>query len=333
SSPKNAGPRANRIDVTKLALDVTLFVAGTFVAFLLRLDAAPTASQFALALAFSLPVKAVAYWALNLHRQSWSNVAFRDLGGLAVLGLSVAIVGSLLLVAFGTTVGIPRSIAALDGTLTFLLLAAVRSAARYRHEHHQATVIGPDFRKRVLVVGAGEAGALVVRELLRHPETGMKPVAFLDDDPNKVGKRVASVPVLGRISDAHKVIAERKIDEVLIAIPSKGGQDVRNVIEHVRRARPNLTYKIIPGMFEVLAGRVDLRRIREVDIDDLLGRTPVQLDTDSIQGYLRGKRVMITGAGGSIGSELVRQICRFEPADLILFGHGENSIYALEREL
>ncbi len=331
--PSLVSPRANRAYVTKVLVDLAILLAGTFFAFLLRLDAAPTAGQFLLALAFALPIKVTAYLLLNLHRQSWSNVAFRDLGALAGLGLVVAVVGSLPLLIFGPAIGVPRSIAALDGTITFLLLAAVRSAARYRHEQHQATVIGPDFRKRVLVVGAGEAGALVVREMLRHPETGMKPVAYLDDDPSKVGTRVASVPVLGRISDAHKVIAERKIDEVLIAIPSKVGQDVRNVIEHVRRARPNLTYKIIPGMYEVLSGRVDLRRIREVDIDDLLGRPPIRLDTDSILGYLRGKRVMITGAGGSIGSELVRQICRFEPSDLILFGHGENSIYALEREL
>src|SRR5690606_18393886 len=263
----------------------------------------------------------------------WSNVTFHDLGGLALLGGFVIAVGTVAIVALGGASVVPRSIPALDGTLTFLLMAAARAAARYRHEQHQATVVGPDFRKRVLVVGAGEAGALVVRELLRHPETGMKPVAFLDDDPSKVGQRVASVPVLGRVADAARVIPERDIDEVLIAIPSKGGNEVRNVIEQVRRARPNLTYKIVPGMYEVVSGQVDLRRIREVDIDDLLGRPPVRLDTDSILGYLRGKRVMITGAGGSIGSELVRQICRFEPADLILFGHGENSIYALEREL
>ncbi len=305
----------------------------TVAAFLLRLDGLPAAGPLLIAVSVSLVLKLGAYWTLNLHRQSWSNIAFRDLGVLVLLGVFVAVVGSLALVLFGPAVGIPRSIAVLDGTLTFLLMAAVRSAARYRHEQHQATVIGPDFRKRVLVVGAGEAGALVVRELLRHPETGMKPVAFLDDDPTKAGQRVASVPVLGRVADAHKVIPERQIDEVLIAIPSKGGNEVRNVIEQVRRARPNLTYKIIPGMYEVLSGRVDLRRIREVDIDDLLGRPSVNLDTDSIVGYLRGKRVMITGAGGSIGSELVRQICRFEPSDLILFGHGENSIYALEREL
>ncbi len=317
----------------KLVLDMFAFALGTVAAFLLRLDGLPAAGTLLLAVVVSFALKAFAYRLLNLHKQSWSNVAFRDLGGLAVLGAFVAVVGTLALLVGGPAAGIPRSIAVLDGTLTFLLLAAIRSAARYRHEHYQATVIGPDFRKRVLVVGAGEAGALVVRELLRHPETGMKPVAFLDDDPSKVGQRVASVPVLGRVSDAEKVIPERQIDEVLIAIPSKGGNEVRNVIEQVRRARPNLTYKIIPGMYEVLAGRVDLRRIREVDIDDLLGRPAVKLDTDSIHGYLRGKRVMITGAGGSIGSELVRQICRFDPADLILFGHGENSIYALEREL
>ncbi len=345
SDPMMAGPssgtpvrsrrarRLSRLTTVRLVVDTLVATAGTFIAFLLRLESLPEARPFLIALAVSLALKVIAYFAVNLHRRSWSNVTFRDLGGLALLGAFVVVAGTSLLVLGGVAAGIPRSLAALDGTVTFLLMAAVRAAARYRHEQHQATVVGPDFRKRVLVVGAGEAGALVVRELLRHPETGMKPVAFLDDDPSKVGQRVASVPVLGRVADAARVIREREIDEVLIAIPSHGGGEVRNVIEQVRRARPNLTYKIIPGMYEVLAGKVDLRRIREVDIEDLLGRPPVHLDVGSILGYLRGKRVMITGAGGSIGSELVRQICRFEPAELILFGHGENSIYTLEREL
>ncbi len=325
--------RLSRRMTGRLVIDAVAVTAGTLLAFVLRLESLPEARPFLLALAVSLALKAVAYFSFDLHRRTWSNVSFRDLGALALLGGFVAVAGSAALMIGGSAVGIPRSVAVLDGTVTFLLMAAVRAAARYRHEQHQATVVGPDFRKRVLVVGAGEAGALVARELLRHPETGMKPVAFLDDDPSKVGQRVASVPVLGRVADAARVILEREIDEVLIAIPSHGGNDVRNVIEQVRRARPNLTYKIVPGMYEVLAGKVDLKRIREVDIEDLLGRSPVHLDVGSILGYLRGKRVMITGAGGSIGSELVRQICRFEPAELILFGHGENSIYTLEREL
>jgi FlaA1/EpsC-like NDP-sugar epimerase len=320
--------------VVKLLVDGAIMVFATVLAFLIRFDATlPDATALFVAIGLFLPLKGLAYLLLGLQRRSWSNLTFRDIGGIMALGLFTAVAGTLVLVLFGNALGIPRAIAVLDGILTSLMLAAARALARYAHEQSVASVVGPDYRKRVLVVGAGEAGALTVRELLRHPETGMKPVAFVDDDPGKQGQRVSTVPVLGTIADATEIIMQKKIDEVLIAIPSKGGDAVRSIIDQVRRVRPNLTYKIIPGMYEVLSGRVDLRRIREVDIDDLLGREPVQLDTDSILGYLRGKRVMITGAGGSIGSELVRQICRFYPAELILFGHGENSIYSLEREL
>src|SRR5690554_3254218 len=320
--------------MTKLATDVALFALATLAAFALRYDGiVPAAAPVLIALAFSLPLKILMEFVLGLPARSWSSLTFRDLGALPALALVVAVPGTLLLVVFGEAAGIPRSIALLDGAFTFILMAGVRALARYRHEQAVVHMVGPDFRKRVLVIGAGEAGALAVRELLRHPETGMKPVAFLDDDFTKHGKRVSSVPVMGPVSVAKEVIVEHKIDEVLIAMPSKGGSTVREVIDHVREARPNMVYKIIPGIYEVLSGKVDVRRIREVDIDDLLGREPIRLDTDAILGYLSGKRVMITGAGGSIGSELVRQICRFNPGELILFGHGENSIYALEREL
>lgn len=326
--------RLPRYALLKLAIDVALFVVATPIAFLLRFDGSiPEGTPVALALLVLVPVKTAAHVALGLPRRSWSNLTFRDLGALLALASVVAVPGTVLLLAAGPALGIPRSIALLDGAVTLGLMALVRALRRYRHEQAFATIVGPDYRKRVLVVGAGEAGAMVVRELLRHPETGMKPVAFLDDDVTKHGQRVSTVPVLGPVARAAEVIPDQKIDEVLIAMPSKGGYAVRDVIEQLRAVRPNLTYKIIPGMYEVLSGQVDVRRIREVDIDDLLGREPVKLDTDAILGYLRGKRVMITGAGGSIGSELVRQICRFEPAELILFGHGENSIYALEREL
>ncbi len=318
----------------KFAVDCGLFVVATVLAFALRYDGmVPTALPVFIALSFSLPIKILMELVLDLPSRSWSNLTFRDLGALLALAAVVVVPGTLLLVVFGSRVGIPPSLALLDGALTFFLMAGVRALARYRHEQSVASLIGPDFRKRVLVIGAGEAGALTVRELFRHPETGMRPVAFLDDDVMKHGKRVSSVPVLGPVSMAKDVILEQKIDEVLIAMPSKGGSTVRQVIDHVREARPNMVYKIIPGVYELLSGKVDVRRIREVDIDDLLGREPIRLDTDTILGYLSGKRVMITGAGGSIGSELVRQICRFNPGELILFGHGENSIYSLEREL
>src|SRR5690606_1455180 len=136
----------------------------------------------------SLCLKTIPYLVAGLHRRSWSNLTFRDLGGLVALGAFVAFVGTLLLVIFGAQLGIPRSIAVLDSVITVMLMSAVRALARYRHEQFVASVVGPDYRKRVLVIGAGEAGALTVRELLRHPETGMRPVGFLDDDRNQQGQ-------------------------------------------------------------------------------------------------------------------------------------------------
>lgn len=320
--------------LAKLGIDTCLFAMATITAFALRYDGfVPDAGPLLLALGFSLPLKILADIALGLPSYSWSSLTFRDLGSLLALAVVVAVPGTLLLVIFGPSVNIARSIPLLDAAITFILMAGARAFARYRHEHKIANLIGPDFRKRVLVIGAGESGALVVRELLKHPETGLKPVAYLDDDPMKHGQRISSIEVVGPVSMAKEVILDQKIDEVLIAMPSKGGAAVRQVIDQVRDARPNMVYKIIPGVYELLSGKVDVRRIREVDIEDLLGREPVRLDTDTILGFLKGKRVMITGAGGSIGSELVRQICRFDPGELILFGHGENSIYALEREL
>jgi FlaA1/EpsC-like NDP-sugar epimerase len=139
--------------------------------------------------------------------------------------------------------------------------------------------------------------------------------------------------VLGGVGDVGSVLASHAIDQVLISMPSQPGHTVRRIVDAIHAADPDVSYKIIPGMYELLSGRVGINRVREVEIEDLLGRPPVRLDDDSISGYLSGRRIMITGAGGSIGSELIRQICRFKPAELILFGHGENSIHSLEREL
>ncbi|HNQ98880.1 MAG TPA: nucleoside-diphosphate sugar epimerase/dehydratase [Trueperaceae bacterium] len=323
-------PRA----VVKLAIDVGLFLIATPLAFALRYDGnLGSEHPLLLAMVVLVPVKAGLDYLLGLPNRSWRGLTFRDLSSLMLHAGGVLAFGLILIALFWQQLGVGPSLALLDAGITFMLMAGVRAFARYRNEHMTASIIGPDYRKRVLVVGAGEAGALVVRELHKHPETGMLPVAFLDDDPRKRGQRVAGVPVVGTVDTAAEVIVSNGIDQVLIAMPSKGGRAIRKVIEQVREARPNLVYKIIPGMYEVLSGQVDVRRIREVDIDDLLGREPIKLDTEAILDYLGGKRVMITGAGGSIGSELVRQICRFNPAELILFGHGENSIYTLEREL
>lgn len=320
--------------VIKLAIDVGLFLIATPLAFALRYDGDLGSDHpLLLAMLALVPLKTVLDYVLGLPNRSWRGLTFRDLSSLMLHAGGMLAFGLIVIALFWQQLGVGPSLAFLDTGITFMLMAGVRAFTRYRNEHLTASIVGPDYRKRVLVVGAGEAGAMVVRELHKHPETGMLPVAFLDDDPRKQGQRVAGVPVVGTVDSAAEVIVSQGVDQVLIAMPSKGGRTIRKVIEQVREARPNLVYKIIPGMYEVLSGQVDVRRIREVDIDDLLGREPIKLDTEAILDYLGGKRVMITGAGGSIGSELVRQICRFNPAELILFGHGENSIYTLEREL
>jgi len=324
----------------KVLLDLLAILAAPSLAVLLRTDAGswdaiwPTVWPHVLwATMLMVPFKLIAYGLLKVYTRCWSTVTFRDLATLLSMVAVAAVPATFLVVVVGPGLGVPRTVPALDALLTLCAMAGFRAWARYDRERRSGSSLEPEARRRVLLVGAGEAGALAVRELLRHPETGMQPIGFVDDAPWKRGTRVASIPVLGRIDAIREIVRDHDVDEVLIAIPSEGGRIVRRVVDLIQDGAPGLRYKIVPGVYQVLSGSVGIQRIRDVDIADLLGRPPVRLDSDAILGYLAGKRVLITGAGGSIGSELVRQICRFLPGELILFGHGENSIYALEREL
>jgi FlaA1/EpsC-like NDP-sugar epimerase len=245
----------------------------------------------------------------------------------------VAFFATLILLSVAGNFGLARSLGILDGLLTLMFMGGVRWISRYWRETRLGQDVSPDKRKRVLVIGAGEAGSLVVREMLRHPETGLSPVGFLDDNRRKWGQQIASVPVLGSSSDLETTIRNHSVDEVLIAIPSAEGKVIRGFVDRINAMKSGIKYRTIPGVYELLSGKISINRIRDVEIEDLLRRPTIKLDSDKILGYIEGKTVMITGAGGSIGSEIVRQVCRFHPKELILFGHGENSIYQLEREL
>jgi FlaA1/EpsC-like NDP-sugar epimerase len=172
---------------------------------------------------------------------------------------------------------------------------------------------------------------MVAAELAQRPDQGHVVVGFLDDDEAKQGATVSGAPVLGRVGDLERVAAEHAVDEIIIAIPSARGRTVRDVVRLCEQAgRP---FKIVPGVWEILLGDVQISQIRKVQLDDLLGRETVQLDTREMTDYLRGRRVLITGAGGSIGSELARLAADFEPGRLVLLGRGENSIYEIDQEL
>lgn len=320
----------------RLWLDVAIWLLSTPLAFLVRFDLElPPESYWVIGLTTLALAgqKLVLSSIQGLHRRSWRRITFYDVAIIVRTVLIVAALSSVVLLLFGPAWGIPRSIAIIDALLTLFLMGGARGMARYWYDQRQREDVEPEARKRVLIIGAGDAGALIVREMLRHPETGLLPVGFLDDDRRKQGLRIASVPVLGTLADLEPVLKNHHIAEVLIAIPSADGKELREVVNQIIETKTGVSYRTIPGLYELISGQVSINRIREVEIEDLLRRPPVPLDSASILGYLEGKTVMVTGAGGSIGSELIRQICRFKPGELILFGHGENSIYALEREL
>ena len=280
-------------------------------------------------LLIGLPVHALLIWVFSLHQQSWSSIGLQDLVRLLVaVGLDTVVLFS---VGLGLTgmIFVPRSVPVITGALALLLLGGARLSARLVHEVSGRKAARGT--RRVLIAGAGQAGTMLAREMLRHPEAGLVPVGYLDDAPAKQRLRFGGVRVWGGLSDLPRVARRLRADEVLIAIPSAPGEVVRRVVEAAREA--GIHYRIMPALHEILSGRVSIGELREVDLEDLLRREPVRLDLQEISAYLSGKVVLITGAGGSIGSELVRQVLRFGPREIVLVGHGENSLFSLGLEL
>lgn len=327
-----------RTIVYKIALDTLLWAVATPLAFWLRFDNTIPAAFRGTALRVTglmLVLKLLGVFGFSLHYQVWRKVSFRDLLRLARAVASVTVVGAGLLWLWPLG-PVPRSIPLLDGLLSLFLLASVRIVDRCVYQRRQLVQLNASAQagqRRVLIVGAGEAGSMIVRELQRHPETGLMPLGLLDDDPAKQGLRLNEVPVLGKIEALEQTLRDYPVDELLIAIPSAQGTLVRHVVERAQQVHKGLRCRIIPGVYELLGEQVSVERLRKVKLEDLLRREPVRLDDRQIAAYLHHKVVLITGAGGSIGSELVRQVTRFKPAALILLGRGENSIYQLEREL
>jgi FlaA1/EpsC-like NDP-sugar epimerase len=318
--------------VAKFALDLLLWASLTPLAFWLRLedrwvDFLPSILLFTAA---ALPIKAFGVMGLGLFRRSWRRVGVRDLHALAIgVGLvTVALFGVAVLAPAGYVV--PRSVPLIEGMLALLALGGARVAVRLGSERSRR-LAASDRVRRVLVVGAGEAGTMAARELLRHPEAGRFPVGYLDDDGSKHRQRLVGLPVLGRLEALPDAVAAHAVDEVLIAMPSQSGDTVRRVVELAREA--GVEHRTLPGFHDLFSGRVSISDIRDVDLEDLLRRDPVRLDTDGIADYLAGRVVLVTGAGGSIGSEVVRQVARFEPEAILLLGRGENSIYGIDEEL
>src|SRR3989338_7118573 len=184
---------------------------------------------------------------------------------------------------------------------------------------------------RVLIVGAGAAGKMILKEMLNFPQLKYKPVGFIDDDPNKKGMFVYRFPVLGRSLNIPLIVKKHKIDQIIIAIPSANRAKIKKIIQLCEGSKAE--FRILPGIWELIDGTVHLNQIRNVEIEDLLRREPVKTEAGDTLSFLSGKTVLVSGAGGSIGSELCRQICKAKPSKLVLLGKGENSIFEIRFEL
>ena len=277
-------------------------------------------------------IKLPVFAASGFYNRWWRYVSTRDMWsaarGAALASLAVFLVFTLFSIHRAS---VPRGVWFIDLLVCLALVAGSRLLARTLIERPlPGRIVARG--KEVVVVGAGDAAQLVIREMLRNPALGYTPIGLVDDDPRKKNMRLHGVRVLGTIDDLGHVLRDRRPDELLIAIPSASGGLRERIVETARVG--GVPVKTLPGLHELIAGDINLTvQLRPVEVEDVLGREPVEVDLDSIAGYLTGETVLVTGAGGSIGAELCRQIARIGPTRLILVDHAEPALFEIEREL
>ena len=318
----------------RLMFPADLFLIGVAAlgSFALRTDLGPLFDYYLpqayWLLGIALLVKPVVFFLFGLYRRLWVYASTQELKLIVVAVTTSSVLVSVIVVilrAAQVLPNFPRSTLPIDWLLSLVLIGGLRFSMRILADTQSANGRGYPRSRRVLVVGAGDAGALVVREMQKNPALPLTPICYLDDDASKQKQQIHGVPVVGTLDDMARMVAARRIDEVIIAIPSAPGSVVRKVAETCRAK--GIPFRTMPGIYELIGGKVNVNRLREVDITDLLRREPAQIDNRQIGAFLGGRRLLITGAGGSIGRELCRQVARWGPSALIILGHGENSIF------
>lgn len=314
-----------------IGTQLTLIVAANLTAFELRFDA-DVPPQYRLMMWRHLPVVLAVFgsglWVFGIQRGLWRYVGLHDLGRILWASLAgAAVLYGVTHLLLGNT-GYPRSVIILTGVLSGLYLAGIRLAVRWFREWLQ--IIGPTAR-RVLIVGAGNAGEQLVRDMLSDPDYNSRPVAFVDDDPVKRKMKIHGISVLGTTADIKAVADRVGAHEIIVAIPSAPTQLKQKILAGSEGCTAPI--KILPSVKRLLGDPVSLQQVRPMSLEDLLQREPIQTDRQELHPLIEGKTVLVTGAGGSIGSELCRQIAQYRPESLILFEQYENSLHALLLEL
>ena len=333
--------------VVILLADTLLIVASYYIAHLIRFDLAlpeDRSQMFIQTLPVVFFIKLSLFYYFDLYHGMWRYTSIPDMINItkATTVSTITIVFALLL---GTRfLGFSRSVFVIDWLLSILFIAGFRVMIRVYFEGFEGLSFdaivkkifdqlrwGASEQKKLLIIGAGDCAEKIYREIRDNGNLQYQVIGFLDDNPSKVGLKIHGVPVLGAIENIGRIAPKFGADEALLAIPSADGAEMRRIVECCKGS--GIPFKTVPSMGELIDGKVSISSIREVAYRDLLGRELIRLDEDRIGAYLRGECVLVTGAGGSIGSELCRQICRFRPETLILFERGETPLYEIEMEL
>jgi FlaA1/EpsC-like NDP-sugar epimerase len=325
----------NRHRIWQLVADAGLIALAWWLAFELRFDHGVPRyydTLFRRTILIVVAIKLVVFVLFRFYDRWWRYVSIRDMWS-AVRGVTAASLIAGLTVYFFSPVAqvrLPRSVAIMDWLLLLAFVTGTRLLARSVIERPGIGLVARG--KEVLVVGAGDAGQLVIREMQRNRQLGYTPIGLIDDDPRKKNLRIHGVRVLGTTEELGHFLRDNRPDEVLLAMPSASGELRQRIVNVTREG--NVPVKTLPGLYELIAGESDLAtQIRPVQVEDVLGREPVEVDLESTAAYVKGETVLVTGAGGSIGSELCRQIARVGPQRLILVDQGETALFEIEREL
>jgi len=326
------------------AIDIFLLTSAYFLSYLIRFEGNISPNEiinFRNTVWFIIPLKLLALILFKLYKGMWRYTSIDDLVSLlrATLVSSSAVI--LIILYDNRFQGYSRSVFVIDAVLTLLFIGGVRVAIRLLLQFQSSAIRnGNRFpfpqnhrekKKRLLMIGAGDAGEKIFRQLQGNPQLKYDVVGFVDDDPKKHGMHIHGIPILGNVDHVSEISKDFNVDELLIAIASANRKQICRIVDLC--SKTGIKFRIIPGITELLDGEVSIRSIRSVAYEDLMGRQPVRLNMEMIGEYLKGKSILVTGAGGSIGSELSRQIARFFPKNLILFDRTENNLYEIENEM
>lgn len=323
--------------------DLALFAAAYLCAYLVRFDGDIPERHldvFRQTLIPMLLCKLTVAHFFGVYRGMWRYTSLVDVFNVGkAVALSSLLIFSVMLFT-GTVTGFSRGVLLLDALLALLFVGGLRVAIRLYYTHGFGQLVAGDFslrnraeagKKNLLIVGAGDAGEALLRDIRHSASSPYRAIGFVDDDPAIVGKYIHGTPVLGRVADVPEIVRAKEVSEILIAKAQGSAREIRAIVELGESI--GVKCRIIPSVSEFLDERVSLQSVRDVSFEDLLGREPIRLEQERIGRYLTGKRILVTGAGGSIGSELCRQICRFQPEMLYLLDRSESSLYDIQMEL